>query len=153
MYVPKTKFEVLKDVVRHCRNEVDNISYLSRDPLPFLHMPKSEFHILCGSLGTSESVYELARQLMNDGSPHKIQFHYFPENDVNGHMIVAIVVTESTTYYCGGMTDFSGTGGAAREWMLKTASLFGELADTGVFTEQVYHNSALNELWQGSIQQ
>ena len=150
MYVPKTKFEVLKDIVRHCRNEVDDISYLPRDPLPFLNMPKSEFRILCGSLGTSESVYELARQLMNDYSPRVIQLHYFPENDVNGHMIVAIVVTESTTYYCGGMTDFSGTGGAAREWMLKFCSVLAGLSNA--FVEQIYHNSALDELWQGSIQ-
>ena len=149
MYVPKSKFEVLKEVVRKCRNEIDDISYLGKDPLPFLHMPKTEFRVLCGDLGTSDSVYEMARQLVNDDAPRKIQLHYFPENDVNGNMIVAIVVTESTTYYCGGMTDFSGTGGAARQWMLKFCSLLADLSD--IFVEQIYHNSALEELWQQEV--
>ena len=150
MYVPKTKYEVLKEIVRQCRNEQDDVSYLGRSPLPFLHLPQRQFHILCGSLGTSESVYEMLRQLINDEPASILQMHYFPENDVNGNMIVAIAVAQDAVYYCGGMTDFSGTGGAARQWMLKSLSVLAELSNAHV--EQIYHNQPLDEMWKSEIQ-
>lgn len=153
MYVPKNKFDMLVDIVRHCDNLADdNCQFLNDDPLPALHFGKKSSRVLCGSLGTSESVYEMARQVVQyPEQPQQLQMHYFPEDNGAGNMIVAIAEFSTEIFYCGGMTDFSGTGGAARQWMIKMLSLISTLVED-VFVEQIYHNSPLEEMWKSNIQ-